>query len=104
MPHLTHRREIYTFPKPWIASNWGVSGENRPDPDGVNWIIVNPSALSDTDLGVLVSALNDPGRRLESGQQQPGVPATDIGNHVDPTKWAVVTNDPNLFVAHRVRA
>ena len=47
VPHLSHREQIYTFPNPWIASNWGVGGVAPDDPDHehvpaeVEWLVVD---------------------------------------------------------------
>ena len=40
-PHMTHRRLIYDFPSPWFSSNWGVNGENLPDPNVVDWLVID---------------------------------------------------------------
>jgi uncharacterized membrane protein len=40
-PHLTHRREIYEFPQPWVAVTWGVRGEGLPDPNRVRWLVLD---------------------------------------------------------------
>jgi uncharacterized membrane protein len=105
VPHMTHRFEIYTFPNPWIANNWGVDGENRPDPDTIDWIIVNPAGLGESDRGVLASALTDPTRRLNLGEQDlTPPPAGEIASMADPRYWTVVTNDLDLLVVHRVRS
>ena len=32
VPHLTHRRNIYSFPNPWQPQNWGVNNERRTTP------------------------------------------------------------------------
>jgi uncharacterized membrane protein len=41
VPHLTHRREIYTFPNPWIRSYWGTGLEELPDPRGIDWLLID---------------------------------------------------------------
>ena len=45
VPHLTHRRNIYTFPNPWQASNWGVRNEDQHDPATVDWLIIDRTTL-----------------------------------------------------------
>jgi uncharacterized membrane protein len=47
MPHLTHRVRIYELPNPWVAANWGIRGENLPDPATVDYLLVDTSALGD---------------------------------------------------------
>jgi uncharacterized membrane protein len=102
-PHLTHRREAYTFPNPWIASNWGIAGENRPDLDGVDWIIVVPRELNDGERRTLATVLKNPDRLLGSGHQDGPPPAEGLAEMVDPSKWTVVMDDEEVFVVRRVR-
>jgi hypothetical protein len=45
VPHLAHRERIYTFPNPWISSNYGVDGRGLPDPATVEWIVVDTNLL-----------------------------------------------------------
>jgi uncharacterized membrane protein len=47
MPHLTHRVRIYEFPNPWTAANWGLRGENPPDPAMVRYLLLDTQALGD---------------------------------------------------------
>jgi hypothetical protein len=102
-PHLTHRHEIYTFPNPWIASNWAVAGENRPDPGGVDWIIVIPGALSDADRGTLATVLRDPDHLLEPVHQDAPPQADGLADLVDPSMWTVMMDDEEVLVVRRVR-
>jgi uncharacterized membrane protein len=104
VPHLTHRDQSYTFPNPWIANNWGVKGENRPDPDQVDWIILRPASLNESDRGVLAHALTDPDTLLERGEEGTVPANTDFAALVDPAKWTVVVNRPELLAVRRVRA
>ncbi len=47
VPHLSHREQIYTFPNPWHAANWGVGGVAPHDPNNdhvpaeVEWLVVD---------------------------------------------------------------
>ncbi len=59
-PHLTHRTRIYDFPEPWEHVNWGVNGEHLPNPNVVEWIAVDMTALSEADHQLLA--------RLQEGQ------------------------------------
>lgn len=104
VPHLAHRSEIFTFPNPWIATNWGVAGENRPDPDTIDWIILEPNLLNDVDKGILVAALQDPTDLREPGEPLPPIP-TDLhfGPYTNPDEWEVVIDEPDLFAARRAR-
>jgi uncharacterized membrane protein len=39
VPHLSHRHEIYTYPNPWISSNFGVGGKPVRSPSRVEYVI-----------------------------------------------------------------
>ena len=41
IPHLTHRREAYEWPNPWILVNWGLSGEAAPSPATVDYLVLD---------------------------------------------------------------
>jgi uncharacterized membrane protein len=47
IPHLTHRTYAYEFPNPWRVANWGAHGENPPDPDTVQYLVVDERLLGD---------------------------------------------------------
>jgi uncharacterized membrane protein len=47
IPHLTHRVYAYEFPNPWRVTNWGAHGENPPDPDTVDYLVVDERLLGD---------------------------------------------------------
>ncbi len=40
IPHITHREVVYSFPNPWIQSNFLNSPSRFVDPDRVKWIVV----------------------------------------------------------------
>jgi len=46
VPHLAHRREIYTFPNPWISSNFGVNGRPTRSPGRVDYVIANKDPMT----------------------------------------------------------
>ena len=55
VPQLGHREEIYMFPNPWKASNWGTfeqEGQRLPQADRVEYIIV-PVGLTAESKAVL---------------------------------------------------
>ena len=58
-PHMTHRKQIYEWPAPWEAINWGVRGENLHDPATVRWILVDRGQMSDTDRPLLTRLVAD---------------------------------------------
>lgn len=47
VPHLTHRRHVYEFPNPFVVANWGVRGENRPDPASVDYLVLDTTVNGD---------------------------------------------------------
>ena len=103
VPHLTHRDEIYTFPNPWLANNWAIHGENRPPPDTVDWLILNPSTLDTVDFGVLLRVLEDPEVMLERDDLPVGVRAHDVTDSVNRAKWRIVVDKLDLLVLQRRR-
>jgi len=57
VPHLTHRPEIYDFPEPWLRVNWGVNGENLPNPGTVQWIALDRRLFSNYDVKLVDTLL-----------------------------------------------
>jgi uncharacterized membrane protein len=47
IPHLTHRVFAYEFPNPWQVTNWGAHGEHPPDPDTVDYLVIDEQLLGD---------------------------------------------------------
>jgi uncharacterized membrane protein len=47
IPHLTHRVYAYEYPNPWRVTNWGAHGENPPDPDTVDYLVIDERLLGD---------------------------------------------------------
>lgn len=46
--HFTHRETIYEYPVPFrMTIPWGVSGENRPSPDNVEYVVVDVRGAPD---------------------------------------------------------
>ncbi len=79
VPHLTHRRNIYSFPNPWQEQNWGVNNERQHDPADVDWLVIDRTSLSP---------------QLE-----------DLLQHILATEdWEAVVAEDDLLVAHRVGA
>lgn len=95
VPHLSHREQIYTFPNPWIASNWGVAGivpedpTNDHTPDEVDWVVVDRTVLGiDSREIMLVDELIDDGE-FEIVSEAEGIvvarrvePPSDLGSQV----------------------
>ncbi len=78
VPHVSRRPEVYTFPNPWRASNWGYRDEETRDPRRVDWIAVDRQAMGIEDKALLDSILAN-------------------GN------FEVVFRRDDVIVAHRVR-
>lgn len=76
VPHLTHRRHIYSFPNPWQEQNWGVNNENQHDPDTVDWLVIDRTSLNPQLEELLAEIL-----------------ATE--------DWEAVVAEDDLLVAHR---
>lgn len=53
VPHLAHREGIYSFPNPWILTNWGQKNEGGPDPRAVEWLVVDVGTLKPQEAAVL---------------------------------------------------
>ncbi|HEV2760083.1 MAG TPA: DUF2079 domain-containing protein [Acidimicrobiales bacterium] len=58
-PHMTHRKQIYEWPAPWVPINWGVRGENLHDPATVDWLLIDRAQMSDSDRPILARLLSD---------------------------------------------
>lgn len=39
-PQLANREQVYVFPNPWIAENYGVPGGDPADMDAVDWVAI----------------------------------------------------------------
>lgn len=86
VPHLSHREQIYTFPNPWIPSNWGVAGIAPDDPNNdhvpaeVEWLVVN-------------TATHQPGSAVDTLFQR----------LIAGGEFEVVSDEANIVVARRVQ-
>ena len=50
VPHLTHRRVVYTFPNPWTNKNYGISNASHGDQAAVKWIAVDRSLMGPPEM------------------------------------------------------
>jgi uncharacterized membrane protein len=78
VPQFSRRAEIYEFPNPWESANYGVEGGEPPDPDDVEWLVIDRSVLDATGATLVESILDD--------------------------GFTVVLDRDELLVAHRDRA
>jgi uncharacterized membrane protein len=53
--HLAHRRQVYEFPNPFRAVNWGVDGDQHApaDAEAIRYVLVEPSLISESDQATL---------------------------------------------------
>ncbi len=58
VPHLTHRRVIYSFPNPWVSYNYGVGHGQVGNPAAVHWVAVDTAVLGEDDRALLASITN----------------------------------------------
>jgi uncharacterized membrane protein len=45
VPHMAHRRYIFSYPNPFVSDSWAVNGEHLPDPNVVHWLALNRQLL-----------------------------------------------------------
>jgi uncharacterized membrane protein len=58
VPHLTHRDVVYTYPNPWIRSNYLSSAGTNRSPEKVQWVVVIPNRLGPRELDLWHSLLS----------------------------------------------
>jgi uncharacterized membrane protein len=83
VPHLAERWEIYSFPTPWHAANWGNNGEGLPDPHRVDFVAVDLGTLGVEDTALLAElrgsgsfeTIMDDGHVVVLHRRQPTPPA-----------------------------
>ncbi len=73
LPHLSHRREIYDWPNPWIEAYWGNDdGYRLPDPSEIEFLVLDLQTVGEDRRG-LVDELTAPGGEFEVLFQQDDV-------------------------------
>jgi len=61
VPHLSHRDQIYSWPNPWIRSNYGVTATQPSEsPDSIQYIILDTTENTSAEES-LISKLTKPG-------------------------------------------
>ncbi|HJW35970.1 MAG TPA: DUF2079 domain-containing protein, partial [Actinomycetes bacterium] len=62
VPHLGHRVEVYEFPNPFRAVNWGVAGDEHPPAalERVQFVVVQRELLGEPDRELLDRLEADP--------------------------------------------
>lgn len=49
VPHIAHRTDVYEFPNPFRAANWGIDDQDPPDPAAADYLVVDRAVLGATD-------------------------------------------------------
>jgi uncharacterized membrane protein len=71
VPHLGHRVEVYEFPNPFRAVNWGLAGDEHPQSvlERLQFVVVQRDLLGDQDRQLLDQLENDPAWRTAMDSQ-----------------------------------
>jgi uncharacterized membrane protein len=71
VPHLGHRDEVYEFPNPFRAVNWGLAGDEHPQAtlERLRFVVVQRDLLGDQDRKLLDRLQADPAWRTALDRQ-----------------------------------
>jgi len=71
VPHLGHRVEVYEFPNPFRAVNWGLAGDQHPQAalERLRFVVVERNLLGEQDRELLDRLQADPGWRTALDDQ-----------------------------------
>jgi uncharacterized membrane protein len=72
VPHLGHRVEVYEFPNPFRAVNWGLAGDQHPQAalERLRFVVVQRDLLGEEDRQLLDRLQNDPAWRTAMDSQE----------------------------------
>jgi uncharacterized membrane protein len=72
VPHLGHRVEVYEFPNPFRAVNWGLDGDEHPPAatERVRFVVVQRDLLAEQDRELLDRLQTDPAWRTLLDRQE----------------------------------
>jgi uncharacterized membrane protein len=72
VPHLGHRAEVYEFPNPFRAVNWGLAGDQQSQAvlERLRFVVVQRDLLGDQDRQLLDKLQNDPAWRTALDSQE----------------------------------
>ncbi|HEY4724571.1 MAG TPA: DUF2079 domain-containing protein, partial [Actinomycetota bacterium] len=72
VPHLGHRVEVYEFPNPFRAVNWGLAGDEHPPEalERLRFVVVQRDLLGDQDRQLLDRLQTDPAWRTAFDRQE----------------------------------
>jgi uncharacterized membrane protein len=71
VPHLGHRVEVYEFPNPFRAVNWGLAGDQHPQAalERLRFVVVQRDLLGEQDRELLDRLQGDPAWRTAMDRQ-----------------------------------
>jgi uncharacterized membrane protein len=71
VPHLAHRVEVYEFPNPFRAVNWGLAGDEHPQAtlERLRFVVVERNLLGKQDRELLDRLKADPAWRTDLDDQ-----------------------------------
>jgi len=72
VPHLGHRAEVYEFPNPFRAVNWGLGGDQHPQAAlaRLRFVVVQRDLLGEQDRQLLDQLQSDPAWRTAMDRQE----------------------------------
>jgi uncharacterized membrane protein len=75
VPHLAHRAEVYEFPNPFRAVNWGLAGDEHPQAtlERLQFVVVQRELLGEEDRKLLDQLRTNPALGWETVMDRQGV-------------------------------
>ena len=75
VPHLGHRVEVYEFPNPFRAVNWGLAGDEHPQAalEGLQFVVVQRDLLGEEDRKLLDQLRTNPALGWRTVMERQGV-------------------------------
>jgi hypothetical protein len=71
VPHLTHRVHIYEFPNPFVVTNWGINGEDPPNKNHTDVLVLDTTLNGDKEP--LFEQLTAPGGKFKIVFDEDGI-------------------------------
>jgi uncharacterized membrane protein len=75
VPHLAHRAEVYEFPNPFRAVNWGLAGDEHPQGtlERLQFVVVQRDLLGEEDRKLLDQLRTNPALGWRTVMERQGV-------------------------------
>jgi uncharacterized membrane protein len=75
VPHLAHRAEVYEFPNPFRAVNWGLAGDQHSQAtlEGLQFVVVQRDLLGEEDRKLLDQLRTNPALGWRTAMERQGV-------------------------------